>query len=297
MASVPWMRTEPREPVRPRMARSVVVRPAPLRPSSVTTSWPTRISTPCRICDSSYQACRPEISSAGVLMHVFAIRLRCPCRPASRRVARDFGIRAFRQHRSARQHGDGVGDRRHHVHVVFDHQDGAAGADALDQLVTRSTSSWPMPWVGSSSSISWAPSPAWWRFPARACGRRAGSPWFHRRRRPDPPVRAARAPARSARPAACRCARSGTTGRSCAQAMRTFSNTVRCGNTAEIWNERITPRRAICGTFAGDVDAVELDGSRRGKELRQQIEACGLARAVRPDQGMNLAPLDTQSIH
>ena len=28
--------------------------------------------------------------------------------------------------------------------------------------------------------------------------------------------------------------------------MRTFSNTVRCGNTAEIWNERITPRRAIC---------------------------------------------------
>ncbi|MCY1520301.1 hypothetical protein D9M68_550760 [compost metagenome] len=27
---------------------------------------------------------------------------------------------------------------------------------------------------------------------------------------------------------------------------RTFSSSVRCGNTAEIWNERITPRRAIC---------------------------------------------------
>lgn len=28
--------------------------------------------------------------------------------------------------------------------------------------------------------------------------------------------------------------------------MRTFCNALRCGNTAEIWNERITPRRAIC---------------------------------------------------
>jgi hypothetical protein len=26
--------------------------------------------------------------------------------------------------------------------------------------------------------------------------------------------------------------------------MRTFSSTVRFGNTAEIWNERMTPRRA-----------------------------------------------------
>ena len=29
-------------------------------------------------------------------------------------------------------------------------------------------------------------------------------------------------------------------------ATRTFSSTVRCGNTAEIWNERMTPRRAMC---------------------------------------------------
>ena len=41
----------------------------------------------------------------------------------------------------------------------------------------------------------------------------------------------------------------------CAAApMRTFSSTVRCGNTAEIWNERIMPRRAICaGLVPGDV--------------------------------------------
>jgi hypothetical protein len=30
------------------------------------------------------------------------------------------------------------------------------------------------------------------------------------------------------------------------QAMRTFSSTVRWGNTAEIWKERTMPRRAIC---------------------------------------------------
>src|SRR5256885_1809061 len=28
--------------------------------------------------------------------------------------------------------------------------------------------------------------------------------------------------------------------------MRTFSSSVQCGNTAEIWKDRITPRRAIC---------------------------------------------------
>ena len=32
--------------------------------------------------------------------------------------------------------------------------------------------------------------------------------------------------------------------------MRTFSRTVRCGNTAEIWNDRITPRRAVCAGFS-----------------------------------------------
>jgi hypothetical protein len=45
--------------------RSVVVRPAPLRPSSVTTSpgSPCR-SMPCRMCDSPYQACRSVTRSS-----------------------------------------------------------------------------------------------------------------------------------------------------------------------------------------------------------------------------------------
>src|SRR5689334_15965130 len=43
----------------PMIARKVVVLPAPLRPSSVTSSpSPMANSTPCKMCDSPYQACR-----------------------------------------------------------------------------------------------------------------------------------------------------------------------------------------------------------------------------------------------
>jgi hypothetical protein len=31
--------------------------------------------------------------------------------------------------------------------------------------------------------------------------------------------------------------------------MRTFSSTVRCGKTAEIWNERTSPSRAMSAGF------------------------------------------------
>src|SRR6516164_9393179 len=90
-----------RAPVRPRIARIVVVRPAPLRPSSVTTSpGCTTMSTPCSTCDSPYQACRPLISSAAVISmgplelalggaHVGLHHLR---------VLRDLGIGALGQH-------------------------------------------------------------------------------------------------------------------------------------------------------------------------------------------------------
>ena len=33
-------------------------------------------------------------------------------------------------------------------------------------------------------------------------------------------------------------------------AARTFSSTVMCGNTAEIWDERTMPRRAVCAGFS-----------------------------------------------
>src|SRR3981189_792437 len=48
----------------PMMARSVVVLPTPLRPSSVTTSpSPTAKLMPCRMCDSPYQPCRSSTRS------------------------------------------------------------------------------------------------------------------------------------------------------------------------------------------------------------------------------------------
>ena len=79
-------------------------------------------------------------------------------------------------------------------------------------------------------------------------------------------------------------------------ATRTFSSTVRCGNTAEIWNERTTPRRAIARRLlAGDVVAVEEDlPARRRQELGEQVEAGGLAGAVRADQRVDRAAAHLQ---
>src|SRR5437016_2058177 len=83
---------------------SVVVLPAPLRPSSVTSSpSPTSKSTPCRMCDSPYQACMRSTLSSGSddlamagpdigLDHLLVLRHR--------------SVRPFGQHLAARQHGD-----------------------------------------------------------------------------------------------------------------------------------------------------------------------------------------------
>ena len=142
---------------------------------------------------------------------------------------------------------------RDHVHVVLDHQDGAPGRDFLDQLrdaVARPRG--PCPAVGSSSSIS-----------SGSMRQRRGD--FQRAlaavgqvdRRPFGETRQGR-PARAAPSRG----RSGATERLLAlpevegvpslrcSATRTFSSTVRCGNTAEIWNERMMPRRAICAGFS-----------------------------------------------
>ena len=67
IVSLPSNAIEPaRRPTMPMMDLSVVVLPTPLRPSSVTTSpWFTTKSTPCRTCDSPYQACRSFTASIG----------------------------------------------------------------------------------------------------------------------------------------------------------------------------------------------------------------------------------------
>src|SRR5581483_737111 len=124
----------------PMIDLSVVVLPAPLRPSSVTTS-PSRTSrsTPCSTWDSPYHACRLRTDSV-----VFAAVAAGVAGAASTMIGseigffhalvfRQFGIAALGEHPAPRQHGDDVRKRSDDAQIMLDHQDGVALRDALDQ--------------------------------------------------------------------------------------------------------------------------------------------------------------------
>src|SRR6476661_11019468 len=95
---------------------SVVVLPAPLRPSSVTTSpSPMSNATPCRMCDSPYHACRSRTFNSGAVAGAGAA-LGDALAMARSHVSLDDGwvrryrrIIALRQHLAAREHGDVIG--------------------------------------------------------------------------------------------------------------------------------------------------------------------------------------------
>src|SRR6476661_3458447 len=120
------------EPVRrstmPMTDFSVVVLPAPLRPSSVTSS-PRPISkpTPWRMCDSPYQACRPSTFSSVSAMTGPDIGF------DDLRILRHRFVRPFGQHLAARQNGDGVRQIGDDAHIVLDHQHGAVLGDGANQ--------------------------------------------------------------------------------------------------------------------------------------------------------------------
>src|SRR5436190_5766012 len=103
-----------REPIRPMMARSVLVRPAPFLPSSVTTSPSlTWKFTPCSTCDSPYQPCRSFTSRNGAAISVSPFQFDVRAAHVGldhRRVLRDLLVRPFGQGRAALQHRDRVGD-------------------------------------------------------------------------------------------------------------------------------------------------------------------------------------------
>ena len=116
MSSLPSNTTEPtRLRTMPMIAFSVVVLPAPFRPSSVTTS-PSRTSrsTPCRMCDSLYQACRPLTLSTVVPLAAGLCATAASAMPHSEIgllhlfVLRHLAIVALGQHPPARQHGDAM---------------------------------------------------------------------------------------------------------------------------------------------------------------------------------------------
>src|SRR5205814_10299783 len=77
MVSTPFTASDPvRLPTSPRIALRVVVRPAPLRPRSVTTSpLFTLNATPCSTCDSPYQAWRSETRRTSSAIRAPHVRL------------------------------------------------------------------------------------------------------------------------------------------------------------------------------------------------------------------------------
>src|SRR5689334_8617446 len=119
MVSRPLTTMEPvRRPTRPMIERNVEVRPAPLRPRSVTTSpLFTAKFTPCSTCDSPYQACRLETVRTDSATRGPRSIGTSHVRLDHLRVLRDLGIRALREDGAALQHGDRVADSRDHAHV------------------------------------------------------------------------------------------------------------------------------------------------------------------------------------
>src|SRR5205823_4933143 len=112
---------------------SVVVFPAPLRPSSVTTS-PRAISNdaPCNMCDSPYHEWRSRTCN------------KAPSRAASGMPRSEIGLNHFgmlgdrrvvtlRQDLPSRKHGDVIRQRRDNGQVMLDHQYRALLGNLLDQ--------------------------------------------------------------------------------------------------------------------------------------------------------------------
>src|SRR4029077_7777488 len=128
-SSLPRKVTEPcRCGVIPMMARRVVVLPAPLRPSKVTTSpWRTAKLIPCRMWDSPYQACRSSTPS------------RCCAVPAGSGMAgpqirfhdvgvlRDGAVIALGEYAATGQYRDDIGEVSHHRQIMLDHQNRSVG--------------------------------------------------------------------------------------------------------------------------------------------------------------------------
>src|SRR5579864_8325672 len=117
---------EPRRSGRmPMIDLSVVVLPAPLRPSRVATSPAATVkSMPCRTCDSPYQASSPctsskESATAALGMAGSEIGL------AHFGVVGNLAVRTFGQDSAACQHGDDIRKIGHHRQIVLNHEHGS----------------------------------------------------------------------------------------------------------------------------------------------------------------------------
>ena len=196
------------------------------------------------------------------------------------------------------EHRDAIGELRDHAQVVLDHQHRAVGGDALDQrrdaldvLVRHARGR-----LVEQHHLRLE----------REGGRdleRALAPvgQLHRDRVVEPGqahrVEQLAGAAVELVEQRARFARNRTSRRACAAARCARSRArVRCGNTAEIWNERDQPHaRDRRRPGAGDVaPVVEDPAAGRLEEMREQVEAGGLAGAVGADQGVDAAAADLE---
>src|ERR1700733_11650038 len=107
----------------PMIALSVVVLPTPLRPSKVTTSpGRTSKSTPCRTCDSPYQACRSFTVRSAAISGMAGPQIGL----AHGRIGRYRLVIALGQHPAAGEHGNVVAQIGNDAQIVLDHKHGAA---------------------------------------------------------------------------------------------------------------------------------------------------------------------------
>src|SRR5437762_1804885 len=122
-SSLPRKRTEPcRCGTIPMIARRVVVLPAPLRPSRVTTSpWPTAKLIPCNMWDSPYQACRSSTPSSCCPVTAPSGMAGPQIRFHDFWVLRDRVVIALGEDAAAGQHRDDVGEIGHYRQVMLDH--------------------------------------------------------------------------------------------------------------------------------------------------------------------------------
>src|SRR5258707_7470834 len=127
MSSSPARVIEPlRWPTMPMIARRVVVLPAPLRPSKVTTSpSPTEKFMPCRMCDSPYHACRSPTRSNSLCRTAVSGMTGPHIGLDHLRVFRHCRIIALGKDAAASEHGDRVGEIGDAREIVLHHQHGA----------------------------------------------------------------------------------------------------------------------------------------------------------------------------
>src|SRR5438270_3294938 len=98
----------------------VVVLPAPLRPSSVTTSpGSTSKLVPCKTCDSPYQACSSSTASRGATVGLSMTDSEISLTHG--RIGRDGLVVPLRQHAPAGEDRNAMREIRNHTQIVLHH--------------------------------------------------------------------------------------------------------------------------------------------------------------------------------